>query len=186
MLDKYHLPAKYILNVGSFFPRKNQKKLVEAFALIKDNLEESLVLVGSTGSIKREIEQFIAENKLGSRIKIITDITNQDLPALYQKASLFVFPSLYEGFGAPVLEALFSKVPVIASKGGAIEEAGGKGSLFIDPTSANEIADAMLRVLSNSASRNEMIEAGYAYAQSMTDKVFAEKVMGVYKSLLRV
>ncbi len=184
VLEKYHLPAKYILNVGSFFPRKNHKKLIEAFALIKEKVAEDLVLIGSGGSIKKEVETFIAENKLRNRVKIIPDVTNEDLPAIYQKASLFVFPSLYEGFGAPVLEALFSKVPVVASKSGAIEEAGGKSSLFIDPTSASEIAAAMLKVLGDSESTKEMIEEGYAHAQNMTDKVFAQKVMGVYKSVL--
>jgi glycosyltransferase involved in cell wall biosynthesis len=183
-IEKYKLPAKYILNVGSFFPRKNHSKLIEAFARIKDKIEEDLVLIGSNGSIKKEIETLIAKNQLENRVKIISGATNQDLPAIYQKASAFVFPSLYEGFGAPVLEALFSKVPVIASKGNAIEEAGGPRSLFVDPSSADELAAAILKVLSDSALRKEMIEAGYAHAQKMTDKVFAEKVMGVYSSLM--
>ena len=183
VLDKYHLPAKYILNVGSFFPRKNQKKLVRAFSIIKDKVEEDLVLVGSDGSIRKEVEKFIAENKLGNRVKIVSGIANEDLPAIYQKASAFVFPSLYEGFGAPVLEALFSKVPVIASKGGAIEEAGGSDSLYVNPTDAEEIATVILKVLNQQALRDTMIEKGYLHAQSMTDKVFAQKTMQVYKAV---
>jgi glycosyltransferase involved in cell wall biosynthesis len=183
-LEKYSLPVKYILNVGSFFPRKNHKKLIEAFVIIKDKVEEDLILVGSNGSIKNEIEAFIAANNLSKRVKIISGVANEDLPAIYQKASVFVFPSLYEGFGAPVLEALFSKVPVIASKGGAIEEAGGSNSIFIDPNNTHEIAEALLRVLSDVSLKNEMIEAGFNHAQSMTDTVFAAKVMGVYKDVL--
>ena len=122
---------------------------------------------------------------MGNRVKIISGVANEDLPALYQRASVFVFPSLFEGFGAPVLEALFSKVPVIASRGGAIEEAGGQASVFIDPTSAAEIGDALLRVISDSALRKEMVDSGYLHAQSMTDKVFADKTMAVYKSVLK-
>ena len=111
--------------------------------------------------------------------------TNEDMPSLYSKANLFVFPSLFEGFGAPVLEALFSKVPVVASKGGAIEEAGGTGSLFIDPTNVNELADAILNVLTNDELKHKMAKAGYIHAQTMTDKIFAEKAMHVYRQLLK-
>lgn len=180
----YQLPAKFILNVGSFFPRKNQKTLIEAFDLVKDKIAEDLVLVGSDGSIKQEIESFIKSKNLNGRVHIIAGISNADLPAVYRMASLFVFPSLYEGFGAPVLEALFSEVPVIASKGGAIEEAGGKDSLFVKPTNAQELAEAMLKVLTNDALKKQMTAAGQIHAQSMTDKMFALKVMAVYKDVL--
>jgi glycosyltransferase involved in cell wall biosynthesis len=184
-LEKYNLPAKYILNVGSFFPRKNHKTLIQSFALIKDKVEEDLLLVGSDGSIKKKIEALIAENNLGNRVKIVSGISNDDLPAVYSKASVFVFPSLYEGFGAPVLEALFSKVPVVASKGGAVEEAGGKGSIYIDPNSAEEIANALLKVLSNESVKKQMVDTGRAHAQGMTDKIFAQKTMQVYRKILR-
>lgn len=180
---KYKLPSKYILNVGSFFPRKNQKTLIEAFDKIKGRVEEDLVLVGSSGTQKEEIQQSIAAKNLNDRVHIITNISNEDLPAVYRSASVFVFPSLFEGFGAPVLEALFSKVPVIATKGNAIEEAAGKNSLLINPLFTEEIADGLLQILSNEALRNKMIEEGYRHAQTMTDKVFARKVMEVYRSL---
>ena len=180
IIAKYKLPAKYILNVGSFFPRKNHKTLIEAFALIKDTIAEDLVLLGSDGTIKKEIEDLIKARNLSSRVKIISGVSNEDLPAIYQKASLFVFPSLFEGFGAPVLEALFSKVPVIASKGGAIEEAGGPNSLFINPQNANEIAAGILQILTNESLKIKMTEQGFMHAQTMSDKVFAAKVIAVY------
>lgn len=181
--QKYNLPAKYILNVGSFFPRKNQTTLIEAFDRIKNKVEEDLVLVGSSGSIRRNVEQLIVSKSLQQRVHIISNISNEDLPSVYCSASVFVFPSLFEGFGAPVLEALFSKTPVIATKGGAIEEAAGKNSLFVHPLSAEDIAEKILLVLKNETLRNKMATEGYAYAQTMTDKVFAEKVMSVYCSL---
>jgi glycosyltransferase involved in cell wall biosynthesis len=180
---KYNLPAKYILNVGSFFPRKNQKTLIEAFDNIKNKVEEHLVLVGSSGTQKEEIQQLITSKNLSDRVHLITNISNDDLPAVYRNASVFVFPSLFEGFGAPVLEALFSKVPVIATKGNAIEEAAGCNSLLINPLSAEEIAEALLQVLSNESLRNKMINESYEHALKMTDTVFAKKTMGVYGSL---
>ncbi|MCX6198801.1 MAG: glycosyltransferase family 1 protein [Bacteroidetes bacterium] len=185
VIQKYKLPAKYILNVGSFFPRKNQRTLIEGFDLIKNKVEEDLVLVGGVGTTRNEIEALIAQKKLTQRVKIISGITNNELPAVYTEASAFVFPSLFEGFGAPVLEALFSKVPVIATKGGAIEEAGGKNSLYVNPTNAEEIADALLRVLTNETLRTQMQARGYAHAQTMSDKVFAEKTMRVYKEVCK-
>ena len=182
-IQKYKLPAKYVLNVGSFFPRKNQRTLIEAFDLIKNKVEEDLVLVGGAGTTRNEIEALIAQKNLTQRVKIISGISNNELPAVYTAASAFVFPSLFEGFGAPVLEALFSKVPVIATKGGAIEEAGGKNSLYITPTNAEEIADALLKVLANETLRAQMRVSGYSHAQTMSDKVFAEKTMRVYVEL---
>lgn len=182
---KYKLPAKYILNVGSFFPRKNQRTLIEAFDLIKNKVEEDLVLVGGVGTTRNEIEALIAQKNLTQRVKIISGISNHELPAVYTTARAFVFPSLFEGFGAPVLEAVFSKVPVIATKGGAIEEAGGKNSLYINPTNAEEIADALLKVLTNETLRSQMQTSGYAHAQTMSDKVFAEKTMRVYEKVRR-
>ncbi len=181
-LQKYKLPPKYILNVGSFFPRKNQKTLIESFDLVHDEIEEDLVLVGN-GVLHQEITELIHKKDLQKRIHVVTTIRNEDLPEVYRAAHLFVFPSLFEGFGAPVLEALFSKVPVIASKGGAIEEAAGSHSLFVDPLSPEDLADTILQVLKNTALRNEMISEGYAHAQTMNDKVFAAKTMAVYESL---
>lgn len=180
---KYRLPAKYILNVGSFFPRKNQKTLIEAFDQIRFQVQEDLVLVGNIGTQKQQIEQLITSKNLSDRVHIISNVSNEDLPAVYRNASVFVFPSLFEGFGAPVLEALFSRVPGIATRGNAIEEAAGKSSLLVNPLSVEEIANALLQILSNETLRNKMIEEGYKHAQTMTDTVFAQKTMRVYRSL---
>lgn len=182
---KYNLPKKYILNVGSFFPRKNQKTIIEAFDWVKNKIEEDLVLVGGVGTTRKEIETLIGQKRLPARVKIISGISNEDLPTVYHAASLFVYPSLFEGFGLPVLEALFSKVPVIATKRGAIEEAGGKNSLYINPNSVEEIADAMLKVLSDEKLKAQMIEAGLSHAQTMTNKIFAEKTVKVYQEVCK-
>lgn len=182
-VQKYNLSKKYILNVGSFFPRKNQKTLIEAFALIKDKVQEDLLLVGGAGTMLDEIKALIASKGLDRRIKILTGVTNEDMPAIYQSADLLVFPALYEGFGMPVAEALFSRVPVITTGGGSMEEAGGKGSLYIDPLSPDEIAKAILKILGDPKLSTSMIETGWAHAQTMTDKIVAEKTMQVYQSI---
>ncbi len=180
---KYNLPAKYILNVGSFFPRKNQETLINAFNTIKSDVAEDLVLVGGVGNNLQAIQHLIAEKKLQQRVHIIHNVSNEDLPAVYQQASLFVFPSLFEGFGAPVLEALFSRTSVIATKGGAIEEAAGKHSLLVNPSSIEDIAAGIKQVLKDDVLRNKMIEEGYKHALTMTDSAWAAKTIEVYNSL---
>jgi glycosyltransferase involved in cell wall biosynthesis len=180
---QYQLPAKFILNVGSFFPRKNQMQLIAAFDKIKNNVEEDLALIGTSGNMLNTIRQEILSRKLQDRVHIITSVKNDDLPAVYQLASLFVFPSLFEGFGAPVLEALFSQVPVIASAGGAIEEAAGKNSLLIDPTEIDDIAAKMVSALTDEAVRNNIVAKGLEHALTMTDAIFAARTIDVYEGI---
>lgn len=182
-IQKYNLPQKYILNVSSFYPRKNQKTLVEAFDLIKDKTEEHLVLVGGHGNTLPEIKALIAAKNLQQRVHILTGIGNHDLPAVYQAAVLFVFPALYEGFGMPVAEAMMSGVPVITTGGGAMQEAGGDAALYTDTLLANELAGAMLQVLGNENLRTGMVARGLAHAQQFTGKAVAAKTMQVYNSL---
>jgi glycosyltransferase involved in cell wall biosynthesis len=177
------LPAKYILNVSSFYPRKNQKALIEAFDLIKSKVEEDLVLVGDAGGEQKNIEALINKKGLNQRVTILTGISNEDLPSVYASASAFVFPSLFEGFGMPIVEALFSKVPVVATKGGCFEEAGGRNSLYVNSESPEEIAEAILKAISDTDLRNKMIEAGYGHAQTMSDTIIAKKTMQVYKEI---
>lgn len=183
VIQKYKLPAKYILNVGSFFARKNQKALIEAFDLIKTQVQENLVLVGGAGNTRAEIETWIIKKGLQNRVHIISNVSNADLPAVYGAASVFVFPSLYEGFGMPVVEALLCNVPAIATKGGCFEEAGGPASLYIDTSSAEEISVAILKVLSDEKLKTQMINAGFVHAQTMNAESIAQKTMAVYKSI---
>lgn len=183
IIQRYNLPAKYILNVSSFFPRKNQKTLVEAFDLIKDKVAEHLVLVGGAGNTLPEIKALIEAKKLQQWVHILTGVSNDALPAVYQAASLFVFPALYEGFGMPVAEALLSGVPVITTGGGAMQEAGGDAALYTDPLSANELAAAMLRVISDEQLRTGMVTRGLIHAQQFTGKEVAAKTMQVYSTL---
>ena len=129
------------------------------------------------------IREEIISRKIQDRVHIITSVKNEDLPSVYQLASLFVFPSLFEGFGAPVLEALFSQVPVIASAGGAIEEAAGKYSLLIDPTATEDIAAKIVSAMTDDTVRNTMVAKGLEHALTMTDAIFAARTMDVYEGI---
>jgi glycosyltransferase involved in cell wall biosynthesis len=181
---KYDLPEKFILNVGSFYPRKNQLNLIRAFELIKDKTDHHLVLVGSAGSIAAQIKKAIIEAQLQSRVHIINNVSNDDLPTIYRDAALFVFPSLFEGFGMPVLEALTSGLPVVATQGGAVAEAAGPGSLLIDPHDISGIADKILLLLNDKILQKKMREEGVKHAKTMTDTVFARRTMDVYREVI--
>lgn len=182
--NKFNLPEKYILNVGSFFPRKNQATLIRAFNTIKQETDASLVLVGNGGLMLASTKQLVSDLNLGDRVHFVTHVSNEELPALYALALLFVFPSLYEGFGAPVLEALWKKLPVIATANSAMAEAAGEHSLFVDPRSHEDIAAKMLRVLNDNEIQKAMKESGYSHAKTMSAKNFATQTMQLYKQLI--
>jgi len=180
---KYNLPKDFILTVGAIEERKNQFLIVEA--LREGRLDLPLVIVGRpVGSWQQVLEQRISEIELTGRVIILNNVPTMDLPALYRLSSLFVYPSLYEGFGIPLLEALTSGVPAISSKGSCLEEAGGSGSIYIDPLDASELGVAMNQILSDMQKRKQMVQDGYQHAEKFSDKAIAEKVMGIYSSLL--
>lgn len=181
--SRHQLPAKYILNVSSFFPRKNQIQLIRAFDSIRDKVTHSLVLAGSAGGMIGEVNKLIEELNLRNRVLLLHEISNDEMPLLYQGADLFVYPALMEGFGMPVLEALVSGVLVIATGSGAIAEAAGPGAVLIDPTQAADIAQQILLVLRDGEQRERMIRDGYTHAATMTDTLFARGVMKVYESV---
>lgn len=179
---KYNLPDSYILTVGAIEERKNQLSIVKA--LFAGKIDLPLIIVGkSVGNWQREMEHHITKMRLSHQVFFLNDVPNEDLPSIYQQSSLFVYPSFYEGFGIPLLEALNSGVPVISSKGSCLEEAGGPGSIYIDPRECEELAVAMNQILFDSKRREQMIREGYEYAELFSDKNIADKVNDVYLSL---
>lgn len=180
--NKYNLPPSFILTVGAIEERKNQMLIVEA--LHAGKMDIPLIIVGkAVGNWQLEMEHRISEMGMANRVIILNDVPNEDLPSLYQRASLFVYPSFYEGFGIPLLEALHSGVPVISSKGSCLEEAGGPGSVYIDPKNCDELAFVMEQLLFDTNRREQMIRDGYQYAAMFSDKNIADKVNDVYLSL---
>ncbi len=106
------------------------------------------------------------------------------MPALYQQARIFIYPSVYEGFGIPVLEALFSQTPVITSNISSLPEAGGADSCLVDPTQPEQIAEGIQKILRNDAFRKNMTEKGFQYAQQFKGEPLTEQLMALYESLL--
>jgi glycosyltransferase involved in cell wall biosynthesis len=182
---KYGLPKQYILNVGTIEDRKNLISVVKAMNKLKDKRPElQLVVVGGFTNYVYKVKQLIREFGLHDRVVFLQNVSYKDLPAIYQMADVFIYPSLFEGFGLPIIEALNSKVPVITSKGGCFPEAGGPSSAYVNSTNSTEIAEAIERILDDETLRKKMIADGYQYAQNFNDDVIAKRMMEVYQSVL--
>lgn len=179
---KYNLPENYILFVGALEPNKNALNLVKAFANIRSK-GLSLVVVGKGKSYKEQILREI--NSLGIKENVIfyDFVSTQDLPGMYQMAKVFVFPSFFEGFGIPIIEALFSKTPVVTTKGHCFPEAGGPSTLYVDPTNPLEISQAIKKVLENPKLSQEMVERGWEYVQRFSWDRTTQKIVEIYKTL---
>lgn len=180
---KYQLPERYILNVGSIEERKNVLLAVQALQQLPR--EVHLVIVGRLTPYVERIERFVANNELSSRVHIISSVPFEDLPAIYQSAEIFVYPSRFEGFGIPIVEALCSGVPVVAAIGSCLEEAGGSDSIYVHPDDVVGLVNAFKRICSDTGKRKDMIEKGLQFAAQFSEEKQAEEIMNIYKELLK-
>jgi glycosyltransferase involved in cell wall biosynthesis len=182
--NKYQLNTPYILHVGAFEERKNQLTLLESFAEIAEKIEENLVFIGQGKKYKMQVESRIKDLRLNHRVKILNSVTFDELPAVYQSAKVFCFPSHFEGFGIPIIEALFSKIPVITSFGSSFPESAGPDSYFIDPLSKASLGLALLNVLGDQNLQNKMSLKGFEYAQRFHRKESTIRLMDIYRQVL--
>jgi glycosyltransferase involved in cell wall biosynthesis len=179
--EKYNLPADFILSVGTIEERKNLLLLVKALAQVKNDIP--LVAVGKPTKYLDRVKQYISTNNLTNRVIFLHGVEFADLPAIYQLAKVFVYPSRYEGFGIPVLEAITSGTPVIAAKGSCLEEAGGPDSLYVDPDDDADLAEKINSLLNDDLLREKMIIEGREYSLNFEDAKLADQLMQLYKSL---
>ena len=177
---KYNLPARYILFVGSISPRKNLKRLLEAWQRIAGRYpHHGLVIAGA----RRPTLGTVALGGRGKQVHWLGYVENQDLPGLYSAAQLYVLPSLYEGFGLPVLEAMACGTPVITSRAGALPEVAGEAALLVDPDDPAELAQSISQVLDDIDLRASLIESGRERASRYSWKETAEGVWRVLESV---
>jgi len=181
--QKYGLPSDYMLYVGSITERKNLLGILQAMTLLPKEMELPLVIVGSGQQYLKEVQQFMSQHGLERFIHFIRP-QNEDLPFIYQKANLFIYPSFYEGFGIPIIEALFSRTPVITSNCSSMPEAAGPDAMLIDPHDPGTIAQAIDQVLTDTELRQSMSHKGYAYAQRFRPEPVTMDLVRLYQSLL--
>jgi glycosyltransferase involved in cell wall biosynthesis len=178
---RYNLPEKFILNVGTIEPRKNLLALVQAMKDIHNDY--TLVVVGKPKAYARLVIAEIERLGLQKRILFLRDIPFTDLPAIYQLAAVFVYPSFYEGFGIPVIEALYSEVPVVAATGSCLEEAGGPDSKYAGPNDTAAISAAVNAILDQPDVAADMIASGLRYVQRFDTGVVAAQLMNCYTNI---
>ncbi|HEX8607376.1 MAG TPA: glycosyltransferase family 1 protein [Pedobacter sp.] len=179
--DKLSLPAQYILTVGTIEARKNLVTLIKALANV--SADYKLVVVGKETAYKQLVLNEIENLSLKDRVIFLKDVPFNELPAIYQMASVFIYPSFYEGFGIPIIEALYAQVPVIAATGSCLEEAGGTGSLYINPEDPKDLAATITRVLNDGQLQNEMKQKGLSYVQRFNSDKIASDMMTVYQKV---
>jgi len=179
--DKYFLPGNYILYLGTIEERKNLLQLLKAKYEYK--IDIPLVVVGRPTSYFEKVREYISVNKIKD-VFFLKNLDEHDLPGIYHMADLFVYPSSFEGFGIPILEALNSGVPVITGSGGCMQETGGAHTLYVDPTKPGEIAESINKVLNDSELRNRMVEKGYKHAKLFREVHTAHEMMKLYQKLL--
>ena len=171
---------KYILYVGRIAETKNTGNLLEAFRSIKDKIDYKLVVAGNGN--KRFIDELKYKGLINNRVELRSDLKIQNLLELYKKAALFVFPSLYEGFGLPPLEAMACGCPVVVSDTTSLPEVCGDAAVYVDPTDIKSIADGILKVLGDDKLREEMVKKGYLWAKGFTWEKTARETLAVINS----
>lgn len=190
---QYQLPEQFFLSVGSIIERKNLLSICKAMFLLRNELDIPLVVIGEGGKYKQQVQDYLLQNGLATKIIFLSDSaaaksssafrTAVDFPAIYQSAIAMIYPSFFEGFGIPVLEALWSRLPVITSNISCLPEAAGEGAYYVNPSSAEEIAAGMKKIYNDKHFTSALVEKGWQQAQKFTQQRCAASVMNVYKSV---
>jgi len=180
--QKYNLPDQYLLSVGTIEPRKNLLLLVKALGQVADI---KLVVVGKPTAYLDEVKAYIGQHELNDRVIFLHNVKFDELPAIYRQASCFIYPSRYEGFGIPILEALCAGTPAIGATGSCLEEAGGPDSLYTDPDNEFQLAGLIMQVLGDENLRQNMITKGLAYSRNFADDKLAAQHAELYKNVLK-
>jgi glycosyltransferase involved in cell wall biosynthesis len=173
---------KYILSVGSIEERKNILLAVKALPLLPEDLK--LVIVGRHTKYTDVVQEYVQRHGLTQRVKILHGVKNEELPDLYAGAEAFVYPSVYEGFGIPIIEAISTGLPVVACTGSCLEEAGGPDSLYVAPDDAEGMAAAIRQVLRGAEGREERILRSQTYIRRFEGQNVAQQVVEVYRMLV--
>ncbi len=191
--EQYNLPDTFWLSVGSIIERKNLLTVCKALKQVHPEIKIPLVVIGDGGAYKEQVKQYIAKNHLSDKVFFLSeqDVSRSspgfqsgaDFPAIYQQALAMIYPSTFEGFGIPVLEALWSRLPVITSNVSCLPEAGGDGAFYVNPLREEEIAKQMKIIFSDKEFVNKQIEKGFQHAQNFSNLNTSSAVMEVYKRL---
>lgn len=183
--EKYEIgEAPFAFTVSTLQPRKNHQLLIRAFRDVASQTNHNLIIAGGRGWLYEKMLEEVEQQGLQERVRFIGFVDDGDLPALYNAASLFVFPSLYEGFGLPVLEAMACGTPVVSSNASSLPEVTGDAAVQLSPHDEAAWTGAMLRVINDRALRNRLIATGHSQAQRFRWSGAARKLLELYGRVL--
>lgn len=180
---RWQLPDRYVLCVGTIEERKNALLAVKALRWLPDDVH--LVLVGRSTKYAEKLRQEVHRDGLSQRVHLIFGVASEDLPALYAKAEAFVYPSRYEGFGIPIIEAIRMGLPVVACTGSCLEEAGGPENIYVSPDDAEALAAGLRQVLKGAEGREARIEHSREYIRRFENCDAARRFAELYEELNR-
>ncbi len=177
--EKFSLPERFILNVGTIEERKNLLNIVKAVT----TTDIPLVVVGRKTKYYKKIRDFILKNKMEHQVHFLEGVSMDELAVIYKLADIFVYPSFFEGFGIPVIEALFSKTAVITSNTSCLPEAGGNDSMYIDPENDLDLRSKIKFLWDSEAERKRRADKGFEFVQKFNDEPIADQLMDFYRKL---
>ncbi len=181
---KYNLPEDFILNVGTIERRKNIKVVIEAMAMMPTEKRVPLVIIGRPTTYSSEVLESVSTHQLQEWVHIKPDVAFSDFPAIYQCAKLFIYPSLFEGFGIPIVEAIHSGIPVITSTGSCFEEAGGPASRYVDPKDRDHVRVALEELLHNDTLRKSIVEQSEKHVHQFSQQEVSRHLMDIYREIV--
>jgi glycosyltransferase involved in cell wall biosynthesis len=183
--DKYHLPDKYFFFLGNTDPKKNTKGTLKAFSdfIKKTGSEHRLVMLDYDHAELEKLLDEIGDKSLINRIVLTGYVVNTDLPSIYCQSDVFLYPSLRESFGIPMLEAMACGVPVITSNTSSMPEVAGTAAFIIDPFKPEEITAAIIKILDDKMLRDDLVEKGFVQAAKFSWKAMAQSVLEIYREI---
>ena len=179
---RYALPSRFILNVGTIEERKNV--LLAAKALLRLPEDIGLVVIGKKMPYTECVQAFIKEHRLQRRVILLHDVSNADLSVIYTMAESFVFPSRYEGFGIPIIEAINNGLPVVACTGSCLEETGGEHCLYVSPDDDEALAAAIRQTLKGAEGRQQRIALSQQYVRRFDGNIVAKQIQEIYERVM--
>lgn len=182
---RYDLPERFVLFVGTLEPRKNLMRLVQAYATLPPSLRRhvSLVIAGGPGWLSESLRREVGERGLADRVRFIGYVRDEDMASLYSLATVFAYPSLYEGFGLPVLEAMACGVPVLTSNVSSLPEVAGGAAVLVAPTDVEAIADGLTQLLDDGALAAKLVARGLEWSTNFSWDRCARETLAVYESV---
>lgn len=186
--NKYNLPKKYLLYLGNIEPRKNIKGIIEAYSMLPNEISSKykLVLAGGRGWNQGEINNALKQSAKKDKIIFTGYIDDRDKPEIYAGADIFLFPSHYEGFGLPILEAMACEVPVITADNSSLKEVAGNAALYVDSKRPKELAEAIIKILENKNIRNDLVKKGTLRAIDFSWKKSAAQMNESIKKAIKL